>query len=152
MNNKIFIDSSIFIETFKGNTAAKEILEVAIDNFDVFINSIVFSEVIFKLIVLKSGKSILTIKNQKNLISSLMKELKSYSELLLLFNVLEENKEILDISLKLMEKYDLLTNDALILATCKYYEIDKIASLDTDFEKATTNENIKLIRNVNDLK
>ncbi|ACN99543.1 putative PIN domain protein [Sulfurihydrogenibium azorense Az-Fu1] len=152
MNNKIFIDSSIFIETFKGNTAAKEILEVAIDNFDVFINSIVFSEVIFKLIVLKSGKSILTIKNQKNLISSLMKELESYSELLLLFNVLEENKEILDISLKLMEKYDLLTNDALILATCKYYEIDKIASLDTDFEKATTNENIKLIRNVNDLK
>ncbi|WP_028950845.1 type II toxin-antitoxin system VapC family toxin [Sulfurihydrogenibium subterraneum] len=152
MNNKIFIDSSIFIETFKGNTAAKEILEVAIDNFDVCINSIVFSEVIFKLIVLKSGKSILTIKNQKNLISSLMKELKSYSELLLLFNVLEENKEILDISLKLMEKYDLLTNDALILATCNYYEIDKIASLDTDFEKATTNENIKLIRNVNDLK
>ena len=152
MNNKIFIDSSIFIETFKGNTAAKEILEVAIDNFDVCINSIVFSEVIFKLIVLKSGKSILTIKNQKNLISSLMKELKSYSELILLFNVLEENKEILDISLKLMEKYDLLTNDALILATCKYYEIDKIASLDTDFEKATTNENIKLIRNVNDLK
>lgn len=152
MNNKIFIDSSIFIETFKGNTAAKEILEVAIDNFDVCINSIVFSEVIFKLIVLKSGKSILTIKNQKNFISSLMKELKSYSELILLFNVLEENKEILDISLKLMEKYDLLTNDALILATCKYYEIDKIASLDTDFEKATTNENIKLIRNVNDLK
>ncbi|HHG75545.1 MAG TPA: PIN domain-containing protein [Persephonella sp.] len=51
-----------------------------------------------------------------------------------------------------IEKYNLLTNDALILATCKYYGIDKIASLDSDFEKATVSENIKLIRSVNDLK
>ena len=151
MNNKIFIDSSIFIENFKGNTTAKEILKVAIDRFDVCINSIVFSEVLFKLMVLKSGKSILTIKSQ-NLISSLIKELKDYSELLLLFKVLEENKEILNISLGFIEKYNLLTNDALILATCKYYGIDKIASLDSDFEKATISENIKLIRNANDLK
>ncbi len=151
MNNKIFIDSSIFIENFKGNTTAKEILEVAIDKFDVCINSIVFSEVLFKLMVLKSGKSILTIKSQ-NLISSLIKELKNYSELLLLFKVLEENKEVLNISLGFIEKYNLLTNDALILATCKYYGIDKIASLDSDFEKATVSENIKLIRSVNDLK
>ncbi len=43
---KIFIDSSIFIENFKGNTLAKEILEVAINRFDVCINSIVFSEVL----------------------------------------------------------------------------------------------------------
>ena len=151
MNNRIFIDSSIFIENFKGNITAKEILEVAIDKFDVCINSIVFSEVLFKLMVLKSGKSILTIKSQ-NLISSLIKELKNYSELLLLFKVLEENKEVLNISLGFIEKYNLLTNDALILATCKYYGIDKIASLDNDFKKATISENIKLIRNVNDLK
>ena len=151
MNNKIFIDSSIFIENFKGNTTAKEILEVAIDKFDLCINSIVFSEVLFKLMVLKSGKSILTIKSQ-NLISSLIKELKNYSELLLLFEVLKENKEVLNLSLGFIEKYNLLTNDALILATCKYYGIDKIASLDSDFEKATVSENIKLIRSVNDLK
>jgi len=151
MNNRIFIDSSIFIENFKGNITAKEILEVAIDKFDVCINSIVFSEVLFKLMVLKSGKSILTIKSQ-NLISSLIKELKNYSELLLLFKVLEENKEVLNISLGFIEKHNLLTNDALILATCKYYGIDKIASLDNDFKKATISENIKLIRNVNDLK
>ncbi len=150
MNNKIFIDSSIFIENFKGNTTAKEILELATDKFDVYINSIVFSEVLFKLMVLKSGKSILTIKSQ-NLISSLIKELKNYSELLLLFEVLEENKEVLNISLEFIEKYNLLTNDALILATCKYYGIDKIASFDSDFEKATITEKIKLIRSMNDL-
>ncbi|WP_457641374.1 type II toxin-antitoxin system VapC family toxin [Persephonella sp.] len=150
MSSKIFIDSSIFIETFKGNSTAREILQLVIDKFDVYINNIVFSEVLFKLMVLKSGKSILTIKSQ-NLISPLIKELRDYSELLLLFKVLEENKEILKTSVSFMEKYSLLTNDALILASCKYYGIDKIASLDNDFEKATMNENIKLVKNANDL-
>ena len=54
-------------------------------------------------------------------------------------------------SLRLMEKYNLLTNDAIILATCKYYNIDKLASLDKDFEYATQSEGIKLIKNVSDI-
>ena len=146
MNNKVFIDSSIFIENFKGNTTAKRILELSIEKYDIFINSIVFSEVIFKLITLKAGKSALTIKSQKKL-SSIVDELSDYYNLLLLFDVLGENKEILKISLNFIEKYNLLTNDALILATCKYYHIDKLASLDTDFENAALKEGIKLIKN-----
>lgn len=77
MNNKVFIDSSIFIENFKGNTTAKRILELSIEKYDIFINSIVFSEVIFKLITLKAGKSALTIKSQKKL-SSIVDELSDY--------------------------------------------------------------------------
>jgi len=151
MNNRIFIDSSIFIENFKGNFTARKILEISVDKFDVYINSIVFSEVLFKLMVLKSKKSALTIKSQ-NLISSLIIELKDYSELLLLFNILEENKEVLNNSLIFMERYNLLTNDAIILATCKHYKISKIASLDKDFENVAVNENIQLIKSVSDLK
>ncbi len=151
MNNKIFIDSSIFIENFKGNSVAKEILEISIDKFEIYINSIVFSEVIFKLMAIKSGKSALTIRSQKT-VSSIMKELNDYSSLLLLFNVLGENKEILKISLDFMQKYNLLTNDSLILSTCKYYNIPKLASLDKDFENAAINENIKLIKNADDLR
>ncbi|WP_223209031.1 PIN domain-containing protein [Pyrococcus sp.] len=33
------------------------------------------------------------------------------------------------------EKYALLTNDAIIAATCKYYGIKKIATFDEDFKK-----------------
>ena len=150
MNNKIFIDSSIFIESFKGNLVAKEILEKSIDKFDICINGIVFSEVIFRLISLKSGKSALTLKSQKEM-SSVINKIKDYSELLLIFDVLGENKNILEMSLRLMEKYNLLTNDAIILATCKYYNIDKLASLDKDFEYATQSEGIKLIKNVSDI-
>ena len=35
----------------------------------------------------------------------------------------------------LMEKYKLLPNDALIVATCKHHEINKIATFDSDFER-----------------
>ncbi len=150
MNNKIFVDSSIFIENFKGNNIAREILQESIDKFDICINGIVFSEIIFKLMILKSGKSALTIKSQK-LIPSIVKNLDDYSNLLLLFNVLEENKEILRTSFQFMQKYNLLTNDALILATCKYYGITKLASLDKDFESIAANENIQLINNPKDI-
>ena len=35
----------------------------------------------------------------------------------------------------LMEKYKLLPNDALIVATCKHHGINKIATFDSDFER-----------------
>jgi predicted nucleic acid-binding protein len=51
-----------------------------------------------------------------------------------------------------MQKYNLLPNDALILATCKIYQIQQIASFDsTDFEKACLGENIKLVQRIEDL-
>jgi len=54
-----------------------------------------------------------------------------------LLSLFEENKEILNLSLGFIEKYNLLTKIALILSTCKYYGIDKTTSLDNNFEKAT---------------
>lgn len=51
-----------------------------------------------------------------------------------------------------MQKYNLLPNDALILATCKIHQIPQLASFDTtDFEQACIGENIKLIQKVQDL-
>jgi len=46
----------------------------------------------------------------------------------------------------------LLSNDALILETCKYCELDELASLDTDYEEACREENIPLISDAEDLK
>ncbi len=42
-----------------------------------------------------------------------------------------------------MEKYHLLPNDALIVATCKYYGIRKIATFDEDFKRVEFLEIIK---------
>jgi predicted nucleic acid-binding protein len=50
-----------------------------------------------------------------------------------------------------MEKYNLLPNDALIMATCKLSNIDWIASYDGDFESICRDEGIQLIRSVSDI-
>lgn len=49
--------------------------------------------------------------------------------------VLEIDWQISRLSAELGEKYGLLTNDAMIVATCKSYGIEKIATFDSDFEK-----------------
>lgn len=42
--------------------------------------------------------------------------------------------DIFEISKELIKKYNLLSNDALIAAVCKYYGIKKLASFDDNFE------------------
>ena len=43
-----------------------------------------------------------------------------------------------------LEQYNLLPNDALIAATCKYYGIKKIATFDEDFKRVDFLEVIDL--------
>ena len=52
-----------------------------------------------------------------------------------LLKILELNAKIFDKSFLLSKKLGLLPNDALIAATCKYYDIRKIATFDSDFDK-----------------
>jgi uncharacterized protein len=54
-------------------------------------------------------------------------------------------------SIDFMKIYNLLPNDALILATCKLENITILATYDTDFTKACLEEGIKLISKVEDL-
>ncbi len=52
-----------------------------------------------------------------------------------------------------MKKHNLLSNDALILATCKYYRIKYLISIDTsDFKEPCEKEGIVLINSVEKLK
>lgn len=48
--------------------------------------------------------------------------------------ILENRCDIEDFR-NIMEKYKLLPNDALIVATCKHYGIKKIATFDEDFRR-----------------
>ncbi len=68
----------------------------------------------------------------------------------LLKNFLEEMEVAIleflpfDTYIEICEKYDLLPNDALIAATCKYYGISKIATFDEDFAKVDFLEMVKV--------
>ncbi|MBE8540150.1 PIN domain-containing protein [Geoglobus acetivorans] len=65
---------------------------------------------------------------------------------------MEINREVVSISNDFVQKYGLLPNDALILAACKHYELDALASLDTDYEEACRNEGITFISDVENLR
>ena len=54
-------------------------------------------------------------------------------ELLKNFEFIPSTKELLTVVPALMGKYNLLSNDAIILATCKINNISILASQDTDF-------------------
>jgi len=129
--SRIFLDSSVLVESLKGNDSAVKIIE-ALKEKDALlvINPIVFSEVTY-LFTKYAGKS-------------RIRELFSMLNSLAMFDV---NAETVSIAEELMLNYNLLPNDALILATCKYYGIKYLASLDTDFEKVCEAEKINLINN-----
>ncbi len=62
-----------------------------------------------------------------------------------IFEELEINKEIRNIAFEFMKKYGLLPNDALILATCKFYGARYLISFDDDFREACKGEGAALI-------
>ncbi len=137
---RIFVDSNIFIEALKkeGLKEAKKIWLEILDNYlrqEFCINLIIKNEVIFHLYV------------KKKLIN--LKELKKF---LSAFVNLEINSKIEDLMFDLIDKYNLKPNDALILATCKYYGIPYLISLDEDFCEACEKEGIGLIDSVEKLK
>jgi predicted nucleic acid-binding protein len=130
MSDKYFFDSCMFIEYSKNNLQAIGIWQ-KIDDLSavIVINPIVFDEVAF--IMQKYGKiSIDEIK-----------------EKLFAFEMFPIDKQICDEAVNCIKKYNLKMHDAFILATCKYYQIPNLVSLDSHFIEPCKAENINLINN-----
>lgn len=145
MNNKIFLDSSILIEFIKGRQV--DLFEFLVLHFpnNLYVNEITYSEVVYHYIGNLAKKSPLTLK-EKNLISTFTDKI--IRNILLEFNYISSTKNPYPIFLQYMSTYNLLPNDALILATCKLNNIDMLASFDSDFKTACKNEKIKFIDNI----
>ena len=130
--NKVFVDSSLLIEAEKGNFT-DFLHDLYFDSsVQLCINDIIVSEFLFHFIGLQTGKAPLTIKEKKEI--SKVIEIYNEDELLLNFEFLPSSKEIISIVPALMGKYNLLPNDAIILATCKINGIQFLASHDADFK------------------
>lgn len=71
--------------------------------------------------------------------------------MLIQFTFLANSPTVVPIYLHLIATYNLLPNDALILATCKLHHISRLASYDSDFATACAGEGIQLIQTVADL-
>ena len=115
---KLFFDSSIIIETFKGNREAVQIVEKIkkIEKRDIYINSVVFSEVTYQLNIRRDFS------------------LDVIFEFLNGFLFLNTNHKIILLTQEYIKKFSLKPNDAIISATVKYYNIDYLVTLDSDYE------------------
>jgi uncharacterized protein len=150
MSNSVFLDSSILVEKAKGTQ--NELFDYLIENtaIEKCINATVLSEFTYYYLAIEGSSSPRTLK-EKRFIPRIIRQ-NNPINLLKLFTYLPDNQSVIDIYLDLMEKYNLLPNDALILATCKIHKISQLASFDkTDFEKACLSEQIKLVQKVEDL-
>jgi predicted nucleic acid-binding protein len=149
--NQIFIDSSVLVE-FKKHSKTELLLHLlSVPDLELVINPIVLSEYTFYLLAIHGQKSPRSVKENNEIEKILNRD--EPGPFLSVFKVLQNGNEIIPPYLELMSKYNLLPNDALILATCKLHNIRSIATFDiTDFTRACATENIQLVQQISDLK
>lgn len=146
---KIFIDTNILVEYLKGkNTDFLESLLVS-NHEGLFINQVVWSEILFHYLALLANKSPLSVK-MANEIASTFNDRNPFDMLPGVLH-LNHSKLIGDEAFELMKKYDLLPNDALILASCKLNDIGFLATYDSDFEFPCRDLGIEILKNSNDI-
>ena len=142
--NKIMVDSSVFIEALKGRKTDfyKSLISTNTNQF--YINEIILSEYLYYLLAINGGSSPKSLQESK-LIKSVFST--SSNELVILkdFILLSSSQEFSEIVPSFMSTYNLLPNDAIILATCKLHGITQLASHDTDFVIPCKQEGIELL-------
>ena len=139
---KIFVDSSVLIE-FENDRRQELLDSLRTSNNDLFINSIVVSEYLYRLLGILAEKSPMSVAESGKIGEILNKH--ETKLLLSRFEYLNISKVAMLQSIDFMKNYNLLPNDALILATCKLENIAVLASFDSDFTKACKKEGIRLI-------
>jgi len=145
---KVFIDSSMLIEYEKQTKT--ELLDKLLESENLlFINPIVVSEYLYQMLGILGGRSPMAICESKKIAATF--ESHDLTSFLAEFKVLPIPQEAISESVSMMIKYNLLPNDALILASCKLQEVAVLASHDSDFAIACQSEGIRLITTASDL-
>ena len=145
---KIFVDSGIFVEYVKGRRV--DFFEYLISkDVELFINQVVLSEFLFHFIGTIGNKSPLTIKESGKIAECF--KVHNPIDMLPGVEVLNHTSEISNFTIEFVKQFNLLPNDALILATCKFYNLGYLASFDSDFEVPCRTLGIHIFNNETDL-
>lgn len=145
---KIFLDTTILIE-FEKNTRKELFVALLKSGHELYINSIVAGEYLHKLLGVLGGKSPLSVRESKKVKEIL--ESHDTEKFLEQFHYLSIPKHAVKLSIQLMKKYNLLSNDALIVASCQLQDISILANYDSDFIEACRDEDITLLQKPEDL-
>ncbi len=135
--SSVFIDSNVVIRYFAGDTVAKSLLEPIIyGDVQGYINNIVFSETLFVVIKLLTGRKAYELKKNPEIVKNIFNKTRDHIQFLQqYFDELEINEEIKQLASEIIRNHGLLPNDSLIAATCKHYGISTIATFDEDFRR-----------------
>lgn len=143
MTNKVMIDSSVLIEYMKDSKTQLLSSLISDSETECFINETIVSEFLYYFIGLYGGRSPRAVQSA-NQIATIFNQ--SFDYLLIeSFSFLSSNETLLSSVPDYMSKYNLLPNDAIILATCKIHGITQLASHDKDFEEPCKAEGISLL-------
>lgn len=146
---KIFIDSNILIYSLSRNSIYHEdcshfVSRIVDGEVFGFLNPFVMSEVLFKNVIASLIKEyhpkdpIQFVKKNPHVLKERKYIYKKISLLLdLNLSMLPTDREIWIKAVKLSVAYSLLPNDAIHAATCSIYNIEHVATNDSDFERVS---------------
>lgn len=137
------IDSSLLIEFEKGAKKKLLLSLTSNQNNECYINETIVSEYLYYFLILNSNSSPQSLKSSRK-ISEVLRQSADY-KLLEKFLFLASDSLLFSLVPDFMSKYNLLPNDAIILATCKIHGITQLASHDKDFETPCKSEGITLL-------
>lgn len=134
---KMFFDSNVFLKYLAGVEEAKKLLDkVEYDEWKGYVNDIVVSEAVYGYLRLALNVSRYKLKEYVAKYMDKIKELleQDVYPLLVNFDHLPTSVSI-NTLIEYIVMYKLLPNDALIVATCKAYDIKNIATFNEDFSR-----------------
>ena len=144
INSRILLDTSILIEYIKNDKV--KLLDSLMDDPTVscYITETIISEFYFHFSKVSTGRAPATLKSLAK-IKEVFETNNNYF-LINVFEFLATDRTLINQVPIYMKKYNLLPNDAIILATCKLHGITQLASHDSDFIIPCQAEGIELLR------
>lgn len=131
---KIFIDTNVIIELLRGKRSVVSFFRsVEDDEIHGLTNKTVFLETVHVYLILKTDKGPLTLRKRPELIRNVDQE--PVLRVFEIIDILPTDRIAKEYVVELIGEFGLLPNDALIAATCKHFEIKKIATFDEDFRR-----------------
>ena len=146
---KIFVDSGIFVEYLKGRKVVFYEYLIS-EDYELFINQVVLSEFLYYYVGIVGNKSPMAIKESGKIADCFTS--RNPIDMLPGIQVLNHYSDISLSAIDIMKKFNLLPNDALILATCKHFGIKYLASFDSDFDGPCSGLGIRIFNDETDLK
>jgi predicted nucleic acid-binding protein len=149
MSNRVMLDSSVLIEYVKNSRV--ELFEALLSkgSLELCYRAPTLNEYLFHFLAIAGGKSPLTLKVNHAIEGLLASDVAL--DIFKPLSFLSDSDSVTTLTFQNMKQYNLLPNDALILALCHLHQIPYLASFDSDFSYACLQENIILIQSVGDI-